>query len=134
MAGRAQRGTMPDAIAVPSSWPDSLVTEAERVTAAVIREWHTAAERDGKQFAVLYIPREPDLAIPAAEQDSWAGWLFELCRREHIPLIDPSQALLAQQRLGREIYYDHLSAAGHDAVAASFVDWYRKQAPAPAPR
>ena len=124
MAAKATKGVMPQPIAVPSSWPPGLVAEAQIATEALLREWRSLTLQDGRELYLLYIPRERELDVPPAEQDSWAGWLFDVCQREGIPVIDPSAALFAAKDRGEEIYYDHLSAAGHDAVADAFVHWY----------
>jgi hypothetical protein len=116
---------IPDAISVPSSWPDSLIAESKAATAAVLQQWRLHVEADGRALAVLYIPRETQLGTEPDMQDSWAGWLFGFCEAQGIPVIDPSRELLHHKQSGEEIYYDHLSAGGHDAVAESFARWYR---------
>ena len=124
MEVRAKPDAIPDVIAVPSSWPPALEVEAKVVTEALLREWKKQVERDGLDLLLLYIPRPKQLDLPPAEQDSWAAWLFEVCAREGIPVIDPTPQLIDARDRGKEIYYDHLSGGGHDAVAQAFVEWY----------
>lgn len=108
-------------IALPSTWPRHLVDEAERVTEKVIARWQDDVRSSGRRFAILYIPRPLEMAKPRAQQDSWAAWLFELCQRLEIVLIDPTSVFVDWQAAGHELYYDHLARDGHRALARVFV-------------
>jgi len=121
--GRERRLTT---ISLPSTWPDSLVQRAEVLGEKVILDWRDAVATTGRDFAILYIPRQRELGKPAAEQDSWASWLMGLCARNGIDLIDPSELFVERRRQGQTIYQDHLSTDGHRAMSDVFVDEFRK--------
>ncbi|MCZ6766842.1 MAG: hypothetical protein O7D32_07910, partial [bacterium] len=113
-------------ISLPSTWPDSLVQRAEVLAEAVILDWRDAVARSGRDFVILYVPRQRELGKPAEEQDSWAAWLIDLCNRNEIDLIDPSDLFVERRRRGQTIYQDHLSRDGHRAMSEVFVKEFRR--------
>jgi hypothetical protein len=127
MAGKAKAGSMPRATHAPSSWPDSLREQSRVVTERVILRWKRDVESDGKRFVIVYLPRELELMKPMEEQDSWAAWLFDVCERNEIEIIDPTPSFRAAAAQGEEIYYDHLTKEGHRVLAGAFVDEFRKR-------
>jgi hypothetical protein len=120
----AERGKMPEAISPPSTWPDSLRTLAAELTERVIVGWRGEVERRGRRFEIVYIPRPTEMAKDPESQDSWAAWLFGVCREQGIPLIDPSRRLVEAERAGQEVFYDHLAPRGHELVAEEFMSFY----------
>ena len=122
MAGRAKPGSVPRATHVPSSWPDSLREQSKVITERVLVRWNRDVEAGGGQFAIVYIPRKLELTKPAAEQDSWKSWLFDVCYRNDINIIDPTERFIEDTQRGEELYYDHLTREGHRALAGVFVD------------
>jgi hypothetical protein len=127
MAGKAKAGEMPRATHAPSSWPDSLREQAKVVTERVILRWKRDVEAAGRRFVIVYLPRESELMKPVEEQDSWAAWLFDVCRENDIEIIDPTQRFRDAINSGEEIYYDHLTRDGHRELAGVFVDGFRKR-------
>lgn len=128
MAGRA-RGELPDQNDLPSTWPAPLRARAERTAAAVLRRWREEEAAAGRRFAVLYIPREGQLG---PGQDSWRSWLAGVCAAAGIAFIDPTPELAALERSGVRAFGDHLTRAGHAALARAFVFWLRGRGRAPA--
>ncbi len=110
----------------PSQWPDSLRNAAKNFAAAIIADWKNDLNQMGIKFAVLDIPRQSQLNIPTNEQNSWKPWLVKTCQAQSISFIDPTAALARRANAGVEVYYDHFTAAGHDAVAETFEEWYSR--------
>jgi hypothetical protein len=106
----------------PSAWrSDSLLTYSETLLERVLDAWQADVTNGGSEFAVIYVPKERHMDKPIPDQDSWAGWIHDYCRRRRILLVDPSSALVAARDAGREVYYDHFTPDGHRAVAGAFV-------------
>lgn len=124
MAVKGDKTQIPDPGWAPSTWPDSLRDQAAELTRRVMHKWANEVRRSGRRFIVLYIPREREMAKPYAEQDTWAAWFMATCEAEGIPVVDPSPYLLERKAGGEEIFYDHLAANGHGAVADAFVDFF----------
>jgi hypothetical protein len=107
-----------DPAALPTTWAPELRAEAARVTEAILRDWSGESARAGRRFAVLYVPRNEDqLTGRLAESETWLPWLRDVCTRNAIRLVDPSEALAARVREGVHVYDDHWSPAGHTAIA-----------------
>lgn len=104
----------------PSSWPDSLVPVGEQLLERVLERWVRDVRRSGRAFVVLRVPREGVLLEPLEGQDSWAPTLHGLCARLGVPLVDPTVYLAAREQAGEQMYYDHFTAAGHEAFAHAF--------------
>ena len=121
----AERGKMPEAISPPSMWPDSLRTLAAELTERVIVGWRDEVERGGRRFEIVYIPRPTEMAKDPASQDSWAPWLFGVCREKEISIVDPSKRFAEAERGGEEVFFDHLAPRGHELVAEEFVEFHR---------
>ena len=124
MLGVTPKGAVPKTTDVPSSWPDSIRTRALEVTERVIVQWKKEVEAAGREFGIIYIPRHDEVIKRAEAQDSWVVWLFDLCARHDIDVIDPSARFAAELEGGTEMFYDHLTRAGHRALADAFVDYY----------
>ena len=101
---------------------DSLLTYAETLFLRVMDRWHADVAAEDRVFVVLYIPRAKYMHLPIDEQDSWARWTREYCSERGIPLVDPTQELVARQERGEEVIYDHFTPVGHRAVADAFLD------------
>lgn len=127
MAGVAKTGAIPTTIDVPSSWPDSLRVQAMETAGRVLLKWRREVEAQGRDFAVVYVPREPEILKPIESQDSWAPWLFDFCARQGITIIDPTAEFAAAIRDGKELYYDHFTKDGHRIMADVFVDFYNNK-------
>ncbi len=127
MAARAEKDAIPGEGDLPSSWPDSLIAQARAVTEKVITTWRDDVIDAGRSFSILYIPRGAEMNRPLREQDSWGRWLHELCAAHGIDLIDPTAEFVLREARGEEIYYDHLTAAGHAALADVFLGYVTVQ-------
>ncbi len=64
------------------------------------------------------------MALPYAEQDSWAQWMDSVCRERGVDFVDPSRAFLSELEGGGEVYYDHMTPAGHAAFARTLADYF----------
>jgi hypothetical protein len=116
-AGHASR--LPDQNDYPSTWPPALLEEAQRLTRHVLRQFHEEVQRDGRRFAVLYVPRgNLDLDGRLPPEDSWFPWLSRTCAELGIRLLDPRDRLRAYRAAGATIYDDHWAPAGHALIAA----------------
>jgi hypothetical protein len=103
---------------VPSTWPSDLLADARLLMKRVLARFAEEVERDGRQFAVLYVPRgnvEIEGRLPVA--DRWGPWLADTCTELGIRLIDPTDALRKHHTLDRPMYDDHWSSAGHAVIA-----------------
>jgi len=118
---------VPDQNDLPSTWPPSLRGYAERLEEAILLKWKDEAEKNRRQFAVLYIPRESEMRKDASAQDSWKDWLMSFCADKGITCIDPTQDLIRMQDAGKDIFYDHFTIYGHRALNDSFVEWFKQQ-------
>ncbi len=108
----------------PSVWPPNLVPVGWTLVERVLNKWTSEVHRQGRRFVIIRVPREDVLAVPLAEQDSWAPRLTDYCARKHVPLVDPTSYLLAALNGGEKVYYDHFTPAGHRAFAQAFVDFF----------
>lgn len=106
----------------PSHWPDSLKTYAKNLEKFILLKWKKDVEEKGKNFAILYTPR--DIYTRTDEQDSWKPWLSSFCSKNNIPFIDPTEKLREMEKNGYEVFYDHYTIYGHAAVADKFTDWF----------
>jgi hypothetical protein len=102
----------------PSTWPPKLLADGRLLTRRVLARFKEEVERDGRRFAVLYVPNgneEIEGRLPLA--DRWLPWLAETCAELGIRLIDPTEALRQHQTSTRPMYVDHWSPAGHAVIA-----------------
>ncbi len=127
MAEKTEKRRIPGPDMVPSSWPDTLVSQAVDLGERIMKKWAREMRTSKRPFVVLYVPREQEINTPYSEQDSWAAWLVDTCRQNNIPFIDPSSRLSIERDRGNNVFGDHLTPRGHTAMAASFVDYYRNQ-------
>lgn len=115
--GRAATGT------APSTWrSDSLLTYGKTLAVRIMDKWRSDVVTSGREFVIIYVPKERLIHKPIDEQDSWAGWLHEYCNSRGITLVDPSRQLVSRRDGGEEVYYDHFTSAGHRAVADAFLE------------
>ena len=124
----ARRGEFPNQIDPPSTWPDSLRAYAQELGEVVILKWRDEVRSQGREFAILYVPRG-ELGTESADQDSWKPWLESLCVAEGIAFIDTAPLLLQMLLSGKEVFYDHFTVDGHIGAADAFVTWYRARVP-----
>jgi len=109
---------------LPSTWNQEVRLHAEEVAFNVLKFWNKEVRRAGKHFAVLYVPRGKDyLSKESQANDTFKGWVENSCRILSIPFIDPSEALLENQKKGIEIYRDHFTSAGHEVLAQVINEW-----------
>ena len=106
----------------PSQWPDSLRILATNLEKQVLLNWKSEIEKKQKGFLILYTPS--DIKTPTSEQDTWKPWLEKFCIQNEIPFIDPTDNLLRAQLNGEEIFYDHYTKFGHQAVSNKFISWF----------
>lgn len=120
MSERAPRepGAKPDPNDLPSTWSPRDRAEVVALAERILAEWKRTADAQGRRFAVLYVPRGREmLKGRLAARDTWQPWLREACARLGIPLLDPQQALRARMEAGDPVFADHLTEAGHEALA-----------------
>lgn len=121
----ADRKTPISVNSLPSALPDSLRLQCETITERVLLAWKRLVDAGGATFDVLYVPRQGQMAKPAAEQDSWKVWLMSFCRSHDIGFIDPTSRFVQAQDHGEKMYYDHLTRAGNAEMAAAFLDQFQ---------
>ena len=150
------------AVAQAEFWPGvrpmALWTEAQRHSAEVteheLRLFADDVASDGGRLAIVYVPNAYQIAptecsvgrylvglngnqqLPPAS--GIQSWLEGVAERQHIELIDPSEAMRAYHRAGPSpveplhLRADcHWSARGHQFVAGFLADWYLRRTPAP---
>ena len=106
----------------PTNKPDSLRVLATNLEKHVLLNWKKEIEKKQKDFLVLYTPT--DIKTPTSEQDTWKPWIERFCFKNEIPFIDPTDNLLNAQLNGDEIFYDHYTKFGHQAVSNHFISWF----------
>jgi hypothetical protein len=110
----------------PSAWPAALRHEAITLGAAVLEKWANQAAAGGVDFVVAYVPRQLEMPKPSVDQDSWKPWLETFCMERGIPMIDPTDELIAMNDSGKPVFHDHFTPDGHVAFARAFVAWFRE--------
>jgi hypothetical protein len=108
----------------PSAWPPALVPEGWALVERVVDAWNLGVETEGRRFVIARVPREEEVAVSLAEQDTWAPRLTTLCDQRGIPLVDPTPYFLPLMHTGEKIYDDHFTPVGHRAFAAAFVNFF----------
>lgn len=106
----------------PTLWPDSLKLQAMEIEKAVLLDWKNQVEKKQKKFVILYTPKS--VKTPATEQNSWKPWLENFCRENNVLFIDPTDELTKTQQTGNDVFYDHYTKYGHQAVCRKFTSWY----------
>lgn len=125
MSTKTKVGSYPTPNDLPSSWPLSIREDGMKLGELIIHNFKSYVKKNKKQFAILYIPRESEFMKNLYEQDSWKTWLFRLCAKEDIDIIDPTDNLILATKHKGIVYYDHLTEVGHQAVSESFSSWFR---------
>lgn len=120
-AGGAQGGGV---TMVPSAWPQELVEDAWTLVERILDRWHREVAAQGRAFIILRVPREQEVAVPLAEQDTWAPRLHDYCARRAIPLVDPTPLFIPRMAAGEAIYDDHYTSLGNRVSAEAFVDYF----------
>jgi len=119
--GGAQGGGVP---MVPSAWPPELVGEGWTIVERVLDRWHRDVAAEKRAFVIMNVPREEVVAVPLAQQDSWAPRLHAYCARTGIPLVDPTPLFVPRMAAGEKVYYDHFTPLGHRLFADAFVSYW----------
>ena len=119
--GGAQGGGVP---MVPSAWPPELVDEGWTIVERILDRWHREVAAQGRAFVIMRVPREGVLAVPLAQQDSWAPRLTDYCTRNNVPLVDPTLLFVPRMAAGEKVYYDHFTSLGHRLFADAFVSYW----------
>ncbi|HEU4929438.1 MAG TPA: hypothetical protein VFU38_06375, partial [Candidatus Krumholzibacteria bacterium] len=60
-----------------------------------------------------------------APADDWRAWLHDACSRDGVDLVDPTARMIRVQERGQDVFFDHLTDTGHEALAAELVAWFR---------
>jgi hypothetical protein len=120
MRERAPRapGSKPDPNDIPTSWSAEERTGVLLLAERILADWQRTAQGDRIPLAVLYVPRGNEMLAGALrEEDTWLPWLRATCAKLGLPLLDPSAAFRASLDAGAPPYDDHLTPAGHAALA-----------------
>lgn len=128
MAAPAAANGRVDALSPPSLWPDSLRAQAAAVTERVIVAWKHEVDASGRTFLIAYIPRTGAVKEPTAPPDDWRAWLHNICLRDSVELLDPTERMVGVQQSGHDVFFDHLTDAGHEALAAELSAWFPEHA------
>jgi hypothetical protein len=124
MAARGDKTRIPDVGWAPSTWPDTLHTQALTLGRRALEKWAKAVRRSGRVFIVLHIPREPEMETTHADQGTSVAWMAGVCEAENIFFVDPSPELVERRTRGEEVFFDHLATNGHAAVSDAFVECF----------
>ncbi len=124
MATEGRNGDLPIAIDPPSVWPDAVRDYAKDLGERIIAKWMVDAQKDSRDFAILYIPREREMRKETEYQDSWKYWLESFCKDKDIVFIDPTDYLIKMEDSDKEVFGDHFTVYGHKAFAEAFSDWF----------
>lgn len=113
-----QPGAKPDPNDLPTSWTEGERADVLLLAERILADWKRRADAAGTPLVVLYMPRGNDMLSGLIREDeSWLPWLRSTCERLRIPLLDPRGALRERQLRGEAPFDDHLTRAGHEAVA-----------------
>ncbi len=121
MAGGVTGGGVPMPV---SAWPPDRIEEGWTLVERVLDRWHREVTTQKRAFVVLRVPRQEAVAIPLAEQDTWAPRLHAYCERRAIPLVDPTPYFVPRMQAGQQIYFDHFTPLGHRLFADAFVNYW----------
>jgi hypothetical protein len=108
---------------LPGLWSESDRSYAGRLSRSILAEWARQVRKEGRLFAVLYMPRGSDFLQDKPARKTWKPWLLETCLALNIQLIDPSEAFVKRERSGVPVYVDHLTAQGHETVSEVLQGW-----------
>jgi len=125
MRERAPRepGAKPDPNDLPTSWTDSERTEVLLLAERILADWKRRADAAGRPLVVLYMPRGNEMLTGRIrEEESWLPWLRATCAGLGVPLLDPRDALRARLDAGEPPFDDHLTRAGHEAIASFLAE------------
>jgi len=109
---------------LPSNWPAIIKERALRLAEKVISKWNNDMNQSGRDFAIIYMPREGEWQEKDEKQDSWKVWLEKFCKNEKIDFIDPTSEFFHFVSQNKSIFDDHLSEDGHLAFSNSFCRWF----------
>jgi len=110
----------------PSTWPDSLYQKAQLIAKKIILKWNKEVVESGKVFVILDVPHPDFWYLPLDKQDTWKKFLLDFAIKENINLIDPTSSFWKYHNSGCDLYYDHLTSCGHEALSRAFIDWFHK--------
>ena len=116
--------SIPNVGDLPSTWPESLRLKAQELCSTVILQWKNKITSEHRNFAILYIPRADTFKKNIEIRNSWKPWLESLCEKHSITFIDSTINIAEMEFSGKEVFYDHLTRDGHEAVAKAFIDWF----------
>lgn len=132
-ANRAQPGSV-DQNDRRTHWPPELLAETEILARRILQQFRDEVARDGRGFAVLYVPRgNEELEGTLEPADSWVPWLSRTCAELGIPLWNPTALLRREHAAGKVIYDDHWSPAGHERIASFVAEQLRRTRADPRP-
>ena len=124
MTTRILKDKYPGPNDIPSIWPEKVKNKAILLAEKVILKWKNEVEKSGKNFAIIYAPREGEWMKEEIEQDSWKAWLKRFSKSNNIDFIDPTKEFFLYAKLDKILFDDHLSVDGHIAFAESFLKWF----------
>ena len=131
--GRDARTVAIDKNDPPDRWPTQLRVEIEHLTGSILAGFAKTVRADGRQFAVLYVPRgEAEVEGRLSGDASWYPWLSAACAELGVPLIDPRAALRRRLAGGDAVYDDHWTEAGHEVVSEVVAGFLAEQLSLPA--
>jgi len=110
----------------PSTWPDSINTKAQIITRKIIQKWKKEVEESRRDFVILKIPHPDFWYLPLDKQDTWKKMLMDFSQKENIILIDPTNSFYQYNASGCDLFYDHLTSCGHEALAMAFINWFHE--------
>jgi hypothetical protein len=116
-------GAKPDPNDLPTSWTEGERAQVLELAERILADWKRRADAGGRPLAVLYMPRGNDMVTGLLrEEESWLPWLRATCADLGIPLLDPRAALRARLAAGETPFDDHLTGAGHEAIAGFLAE------------
>jgi hypothetical protein len=124
MTTRILKDEYPGPNDIPSIWPEKVKSKAMLLAEKVVLKWKYEVDKSGKQFAIIYVPREGEWMKKEIEQDSWKSWLKNFSKRNNIDFIDPTKEFFLYSSLNKILFDDHLSVDGHLAFSESFSKWF----------
>lgn len=116
---------------IPYILPDSLLKKAVKLYSAIAIQWKRELTEKQIFFAIICIPSGREFREESGELNVWKtwlesfySWLESFCLNNEIEFIDPTPFLIQKDAEGVELFYDHLTIEGHQALAEYFAAWY----------